>query len=1531
MKLNYTKLLPVLFSLIFSVAASANVTQLPFNQLSIDQGLSQVSVKHMMQDSHGFLWFATDGGLNFYNGYNVKQVDGPDNIFKGQTINHIFEDSQGLIWITTDYLGVYTYNPRTHAFETILDKRQGYLGGVKVFEDENNDLWLVTFHQLMKYNRVQNALEPVLDLEPLITHEFIVRAVQDIGDYIFVGAQNGLFLYQKSTGVVAKLPRINETSLAGNEALININNANDVKSFYFDYKTNDLYIGSVSGLFVLAFDDIDNAFEKRSWPSYQTLLPRQNVWQMVASDGTVFAATDNGVFKQKINGDSQTPFAFAFDLSETHDRLEHNQIYSLLIDNNRGLWVGSALDGAFQIQLSTQVFTNVLRTANSDQKLSHNKVNAIEHGEDTLWIATDNGLNSYQLSTGEIGQFLNVASVDSDEAALATSKVVELAIGKDDTVWLNTDAGLVHFDPNREQLLPLPAQNDFVKRQLSQALTVFVESNEKIWLRTFDGFYIYNANTGTLQNLELLNQVISPEITQRFLGKMSDRQLLISSNDYLYAVDTETFELFPVFPKQSMDINKGLIVTSWLVADDVLWLGMNEDGLYGLDSESLKVKYHLTAEHGGSDQVYGLAEDSEGDIWFSSHNGIYKFNKLYQHFTKYDDGVVAQEFNEAAFTQLADGQLVYGSTKGFVLFDPIAAKLRDSESFDVHIVDMTVLSRKLDEFHDSLNGSDIHLEHDDFGIELQFSTLDYAEQDKTLYHYWLTGSDNIDYPHTMDNKVMFPSLEPGAYQLNVEAVSPLTGRKSSVKKLSLFVGYPPFASPLAFILYFLAIILICSLWVFRRYHQRQMLVSANRKLVRSEERLELALQASNSGVWDWDGENNSLYSRRIPDVLGYVDANDTMTVKEHMEYVHPDDLAQARTKYMQFANADVTTQAISYRMRDINGEWRWFQDLGQVVERDESGRAKRITGTFTDVTESRVDKEKAELFAIALEHTRDWSLITNEDFSQITANNAYYEAFNLPFDTKLEFIPEHTGMSFKQILSYREVLRDMELGEHYSGVEEVTTRSGAKYYVLVSISLAISPLDGGKYYVFILSDITAQKEAEKELRQLANFDFLTGLPNRSLLHDRIHHAICLAERNKTQLALLFLDLNKFKPINDSLGHNIGDLLLKEVANRLTSNLRGGDTVARLGGDEFVILVENAKNREQIAHVAEKLIYEVSKPAYLEEHRVSVSPSVGICFYPEHGGNAEELMHSADIAMYEAKSCGAGKYAFYETSMYEDTQQKLFIENRLKLGISKKEFVNHYQPILDINSNKVVGVELLLRWFCDGEYRFPVGFIELAEEQGLIIPMTHDALVTGMWDIKQLRKQHPDLYLSVNLSMQHLKSEKLPQQIASALKYVNLPADALRFEITENVLMEEPETVIRVMSELKEQGVLLALDDFGTGYSSLSYLSQLPLSILKIDKSFVSGIGKNTHDESIIDAILSMSQSLNLITVAEGTETLEQIDYLKVRRCDYVQGFYFAKAKQYDDLENYLELANSDSGDKSEVVDNLIESEAELLL
>jgi len=1488
--------------------ANGKVQNLSLEKLSVEDGLSQGTVNAMLQDDTGFIWMGTENGVNIYDGYTIRQLPGPEGNFNNFGIYNLMKDKQGLIWMNAYGKGLYSYDTLTDKYQFIqtnINKDKNY-NISDIIEGENGDIWVLTSKSLGLYNKNTKIYQQVLDLNAeILANKYLLKMALK-NEVVFIASTAGIIAFNTQSKQWRKLPDISNTKAT--DATFHIDESSKVYTLNIS-ENNQLYLGTHDGLFVVDVGNIKSYIaKKRMLPKYELILENVSLWQVYIEEGFFYAGTDKGLYKVDFK-DNNTEFLFGY--SDYFDNITNESILSILKDNNGTFWLGSNATGVYRWNPKREFIQNYRYKKNNPSSLSFNEVWNIlpqKNSNDLIWVSTSNGLNLIDNNSHIVKQFIVNPDTKSVYNESYIYQIVELSPNQ---LLLSTAVGIRIFDTQLEKLIALPF-NEKIKTLLAKEQFNIYFKDDILWVINTKGIFQLNLISGVITDYPKVLEKISADNLWGVLGYLPDSDLLlISSNNALWALNGNNKEIKQLYLHPDVLDSEYVSIDNWAIDNDnILWLSFSSKGLVGLTLPDFKQKYFY---HKGNsiidDNVYGVMKDQEGDIWFSTHGGIFMLNTENQHIRHFtiEDGFPAMEYNSKAYSHLKDHQFAYGSMEGVSFFDPLVLKkLNKDKTTNLKITNINVLSRKLNLPLSLSDNKEILLEHDDVGIRIDFSTFSFSSRNKTSYEYRLMGKSTVNYPSTFENYITFPNLPSGQHVLEIRAKSSISGVYSKPTKLKIRVSYVPWLSPLAYFIYLVIFISITLSWYSRRSKQRRLLLAAHEEVKFRENRLQLALTGSNSEVWDWQSHDNLMFGKRISQELGYVDLASSHSFEEHVELIHPNDRISFVSTWQSFlASADLEVNfSCTYRMVNSEGEWLWYKDLGKIVAIDTEGNATRITGSYTNITQSRADEERAQHYGEAFKQTKDWVLIITEDFQHVTANQSFRDVFKWS-DEQFQFDHALLGINKVRWKFYRQLLPTLVEGQHWSGEELIETEAHEEFHVLVNINVSRNEATKSLHYICVFTDITAQKIAEKELRYMANYDHLTDLPNRSLLLERIKHAMDFSKRKSLSIALFFIDLDKFKQVNDSLGHEFGDMLLVEITRRLTNILRVDDTVARIGGDEFVVLLESFRGSAQLGHIAQKIIAEVEKPVTLDGNIVSIGASIGIALYPDDAKNSKELLRHADVAMYHAKQIGRNTFQFFTPRMNFEASVRLQKESNIKMAHKNNEFINHYQPIVDEKVGKVVGVEMLMRWQSSEGLIPPFAFISIAEELGLIIPMTELALDRGLADLNKWHKFAPEMFLSVNLSAQHFLKDSLVPYVSSLLKKHNFSPSILKFEVTESALISEPEKAISTMKALSELGVTLALDDFGTGYSSLEYLKKLPLDIIKIDRSFVSGIGEEEADEAIVDATLVLAKRLGMGCIAEGVETKAQLDYLTKQECHLIQGYIYSKPIDSDGIVDCL--------------------------
>jgi diguanylate cyclase (GGDEF)-like protein/PAS domain S-box-containing protein len=726
-------------------------------------------------------------------------------------------------------------------------------------------------------------------------------------------------------------------------------------------------------------------------------------------------------------------------------------------------------------------------------------------------------------------------------------------------------------------------------------------------------------------------------------------------------------------------------------------------------------------------------------------------------------------------------------------------------------------------------------------------------------------------------------------------------------------------------------------------------IAAEDALRKSNERYEIVARATNDVIRDWDLlTDEHLWNENLARVFGYRREDIDRTSGFWYDGIHPEDRTRVVSSLHELIDSRGENWSVEYRFRRENGSYAQVLDRGQVI-RDGSGKAVRMIGAMADITPRKQAEETVRTQALQQRLIAEFgqAALANTDFADLLnrAVELTVAALGVDFCNVLELDPDGRQLTYRaaigwphewighyaiavepggrleHILSRREPLTVEDFsapGAAPSRLVKHGIRSGMGVHIPGGSGptksygvLAVHTLQPRRFnedeisflrsVANILAVAIERKGSEERFSYLAQFDSLTGLPNRSLFQDRLMQTIARAKRSGRTTAVLSIDLDRFKMVNDTLGHGAGDTLLKETAARLSQGVRGGDTVGRFTGDEFGAILSDLVKPGDAGLVAQKLLDALARPFHLEGQETFVSASIGITLYPADGGSPEALVMNANAAMYRAKEQGRNNYQYFTLEMNERALMRVQMEADLRRAVERKEFLLHYQPKVELASGAISGFEALLRWQHPQKGLIsPVEFIPVLEDMGLIVEVGEWVLLESCRQIKawrsEFRKVPP---VAVNLSARQFQQKDLGAKVRRILRKTGVNPSLIQFELTESLLMKDPENAARTLRGLKAFGIRIAVDDFGTGYSSLAYLKRFPLDALKIDRAFIRDFTTNSDDATITLAIIGLAHNLKIKVIAEGVETWAQLKLLTANGCDEAQGYYFSRPTTAD--------------------------------
>ena len=1444
-------------------------------------GLAQGTVTALAQDTDGFVWVGTQGGLSRYDGQrfvSFREQAGDSGSLQDNFVTALATDATKGLWVGTrsEYVARLDLgNGQLHRYP-----RGGTdLPRVEALLPLAGTTWIGTSAGLDRLDPASGRVTRVFTLPPQVGDSGLQGLVRDRRGNVWYSTGAGLF-------------RIDAAGQA-----LRIGAEQRLLALRID-RAGRMWAGGDRGLFLVRNgNDL-----QRVWPRAADEAASRVQAIAEAPDGSLWLSIGNAGLRRF---EPQTGAALALRQDE-HDPagLPEDMVNALMVDRSGLLWAGTQFSGLAVADSRGAAFPFIdLRATGMAARgpVASGSVRAIAADRrGFLWVGTDDGRLLRIDASGtpeDMSGLLLPTAGDASTGHIA--RIIGIARSADGNLWLGGPGGLYQLDPQqpsvREVVVPgfphLPLRSLIPARDGGLWL-----GSERDGLIHFDlhgtpprRYVLHGGHSSAPETQPTVHALLEARNNKLWIGTGHGLELLDPRNGQQRAFHDD--------PDQHDSLGDNLVRALAEDGKGRLWVGTNaglERATPGPGGDLSFSPVSLALSPTSPSAVYSLLVDARGMLWMGTNQGLLRLDADHDALTTYGraDGLQGLEFNGGAAARLDDGRLAFGGIRGLNVFDPKRTPHAVKQS--PRLLAVGIGERASTDTTIAWAPGKIELPQAAGLLRLRVGALDFLDDARVRYRHRIQGIDSqwVDNGNSPD--ITYTLLPAGNHLLEVQASYRDGSWNPDILQVPIQVHAPWWRHPLALLAYAacaaLALLFGWTRW--KRHRQREQ--RFYRELHEREERLKLALWASGEQFWDYDLERKQIL-RLQPDE--HSDPETPLEIRVDNEHrIHPDDLPHVLDRLRAHLRGETPLFQSEHRVHTAQG-WTWIRTRGRTVERGADGRVLHIAGTARNITRIRqVDRER-QITAEILRSMNEAVSVMDRDFRFISVNPAftrmtgYSEAEVIGRGSEILNTSQHEPEFYLAMRHH--------LAEHgsWSGEMWQVRKDGEEFLCLVEAN-AIRDANGHpQFFIGVISDITHRKRAEQELRYLANFDTLTNLPNRTLLAERLSRAIVRARRQGGRIAVLFLDLDRFKDVNDSLGHAAGDRILRAAALRLQRTIGEQHTVARLGGDEFTVVLENLAGPDDADRAAREIIMAFEAPLQIDDlQEISVSPSIGISLYPDHAQVPTDLLKHADTAMYQAKAAGRRTFVRYDEQMDEAVRRRATIASALRKVLDRDELRLVYQPRMAVHDSQLVGVEALLRWTSaeHGEIP-PTTFIPLAEESGMILEIGEWALREACLTLQRWR-QHGGLEgisMAVNVSALQLSRGDLPAVVERILAESRLPAERLELELTESVIMAGTEHSAHRLQAFRKLGVSLAVDDFGTGYSSLAYLKRLPITTLKIDKEFVRDITHDPDDAAITTTVIAMAHAMELNVVAEGVETEAQLRFLHDHGCDEVQGYWLS--------------------------------------
>lgn len=1467
-------LLTTVLALLNAAVTHADTYQ---HSYQLSDSLSSPRVNAIVEDESGYVWMGTEGGLNRIEGHNTTQftVDagagGLEDNYIGQLV--MLPEQQMLVGTSTS---LYLFDLTSSQF-TRLDRK--YFPGANIKGVQK--ILRLASGEIMVFDRdaihlldLQLRRHRLLDLSPLGDNlaklSYVFAAAESLTD-IYFGLDNELYAIDKTSWKIR--------SMSLSEGLAGVTYGRLHKLLITE--DNQLWIGTRHGLVALDLNSMQS-ISTGYQPGSQDAL---RIVDMTALDEQRLAlATHDGLVIY--NRHTKESVHHRAPQNQTLSAGDSQRLRTVFQDSHGILWVGSL--GIHQYFPAASQLESYQKFGASWIKPSSDIIWSAHETATQLWLANHYNIEVFDLNNQTKHEL--VLSERRQGFELNESIFAIKPLGKQ--MILGGAVGLFLVDQSSLAVTNIPFRDRDQVLANVRVYDVEVESPSKVWIATEQGVFIWDPQSDEMRHLTAGMSLVTDYFKSIYIDASGRKWFATDKGLLMLKNEGDEFSSF-------FDHSKGRVKLTD-VADIIelepglILVSIYNEGIFGLKDvgdDQFQVIHFSQQWQLPSNNVFVMAPLGDKLLLLGTDDGLIRVDlaaKRVEIFLQ-KDGLPSSSFNEAA-SYIEPDKVMLGTENGLLVIRQNALH-HLIPSAKTRLARLGVFNENGGVRQQMGYASHYELAPGTRAVSLQFATLDLTVTGPVKIRYRLKPVNKRFVEILTSNNVMLTDLKPGRYQLEIQGMS--NGQwQDDIQQVTIVLQAWWWQTLTAKIIAAILSLLLVLLLIKRKLTQLGNLRRVNRALLHSEDQLKLALWGSDNHMWSWFEQTNEMHINDLGDVTGLEEAQ-VFSPQSWLSRIHPQDQAEVKQRWGNFLAGRDINYHCDYRISARDDQWRWIRVTAKKALLSDEAAAIKVTGTFSDITALKAMEDERSLLAHALESANDAVLIFDDHKLIIAANEAVKHLCGHDIEA-LKGRPLSLLVGESDAADNSQFINSLRQSGQWKGETVIRHRDGREIAIQLSLTKINQGDSGNSNNVAVFNDITEQKRIELELRELANYDLLTKLANRSLLKDRLEQAIQQSELHQQKLALLFIDLDHFKTVNDSFGHSCGDQVLQGVATKLKALVNKGATVARFGGDEFIIVLPEILSIDNVSHLAENINSSLSAPFPITSGEAFITPSIGISIWPDDARDPQRLLKCADEAMYHAKEEGRNHFRFFSKVRSEEAQYRLQLEHDLRYAISRQQLSLYYQPQIDLRSKKIVGVEALLRWL-HPQHGFisPAVFIPIAENGEQIFPLSDWVLDTAIRQGKRWIDDGLSLQVSVNISAKHFRQPSFVAQVLELLQLHGLPPGQLCIEITEGMLMTEVGSPQQVIDELKAAGIAVSIDDFGTGYSSLAYLKNFSVTELKVDRSFIQELDSKAG-QAIVNSILVLGDSLNMTTVAEGIETAEQAAQLCDIGCNVAQGYYYCR-------------------------------------